>query len=81
MRGLRGQVFAVQGADVFGLDVGHAVVGLEGAFDDEGGVLGDDQAEAFEEGRIDDGVGDAGFVLQGQEHHALGGAGALAADD
>jgi hypothetical protein len=37
MRGQLGEVCAVQGADVFGLDVGYAVVGLEGAFDDEGG--------------------------------------------
>jgi len=40
MRGLLGQVCALQGSAVFGLDVGYAVVGLEEAFDDEGGGLG-----------------------------------------
>jgi len=40
MRGLLGEVCAVQGPDILGLDVGYAVVGLEEAFDDEGGGLG-----------------------------------------
>ena len=41
----------------------------------------DGAAEAFVDFRPDDDIGDAGFVLDGQENDARGGAGALAGDD
>jgi len=66
---------------VAGLEVDGAAFVLEGAFEDEEAFLGDGEAVFFEEIRIKDGVGDAGFVLQTDEDDAFGGAGALAADD
>ncbi len=74
------QVGAVQRPDVLRLHVGYAVVTLEGAFDNERGILGYDEAEPFENGGIDDGIGHAGFIFEGQEDNAFSGSGPLAAD-
>ena len=48
-----------------------AVLILEHAVDDEERLLDDDEAIAREEVRADDDVGDAGLVLEREEHEAL----------
>jgi len=61
-----------------GLDRGDAVLVLQHALDQQKRRLDDDQAIGGVEIGPDDDVGDAGFVFEGEEDEALGGARALA---
>ena len=58
-----------------------AVLILEFAGDEEEFFAGDEESVAVVEVGVDDDVGDAGFVFEGEEDEAEGGAGALAGDD
>jgi len=76
-----GELAVGEGFDFFRFH-DHDVVGvLDLAFDDEKVFLGNEQALFFEELRRDNGVGNAGFVLEADKDEAFGGAGALTADD
>ena len=68
-------------ANAPGLHGDDVVLILQQTFDEEKLLVHDDQAILREELRRDDGVGNAGFVLDAEEDEALGGAGALARDD
>ena len=54
---------------------------LESAPDFEEGLLGDEEPFGLEEGGLDEGVGDAGFIFETDETVPFGRAGALSADD
>ena len=56
MRTAADEVFVVEAFDVMGFDGDDVVNVLETASDEEEGFLGDDEAEFFEEVRINDGV-------------------------
>lgn len=58
-----------------------AVLILEFAGDEEEFFAGDEETVAVVEVGVDDDVGDAGFVFQGEEDEAESGAGALAGYD
>ena len=75
------EVLGVETFDFLGLDDEDVFAGLETAGDLEERFLGDNEAEFFEKFGADDGVTDAGFVLEADEDNAFGGAGALAAND
>jgi len=81
MRAAADEVFVVEAFDVVGFDGDDIVNVLETAGDEEERFLGDDETEFLEEVRVDDGIGDAGFVFKADEDEAFGGAGTLAAND
>ncbi len=54
---------------------------LENALDQKKALVDDGDAILREKLRSDNGVGDAGFVLDAEEYESLGGARALAGDD
>lgn len=78
----------IQCAEQFGevddsasLEVDDFALAADLAVDAEQAGADDFAALAFHELGADDDVGEAGFVLEGDEHRAFGGAGALAAGD
>ena len=75
------EVFGIKALDLLGLNHEDVFASLQAAGDLEEGLLGDDEAELFEKFGADDGVADAGFVLEADEDHTFRGAGTLAADD
>lgn len=72
---------AAEAEEAFGLDGGDAVLLLHEAFDEEERRADDDEAVVVEEVGADDDVGDAGFIFEGEEDEALGGAWTLTGDD
>src|SRR4029450_6874530 len=74
-------VHAFHTLNLLGADRRDTVLILEHAVDDEEWFLDDDEAVAREEIRPDDDVGNAGLVLEREEHEPLGRAGPLARDD
>ena len=72
---------SASGVKAAGADVDDAVDDLQRAFDQQQRRGVDDGAVALEDVGRDDGVADAGLVLEGEEAEALRRAGALADDD
>src|SRR5260370_4695468 len=70
----------VQAEEAVALDADDAVVLLQAAFDHEQRAGQDGAAVLLEGVGVDDDVGDAGLVLEGEEDEAFGGPGALADD-
>ena len=71
-----------EGLEAGGVDGGLAALGdLDAPVAEEEGFGGDEEAMGLEGVAGDEEVGDAGLVLKGEETVALGGGGALAADD
>lgn len=64
-----------------GLDVNHAVLFLDCAFDEEEPAARDDDAVLLEDIRSEDDVGDAGLIFEGEEDEALGSAWPLTRND
>ena len=64
-----------------GFDGDDVVLILEDAVDEKKALVDHGDAILREKLRGDDGVGDAGFVLDAEEYESFGGAGALAGDD
>src|SRR5580765_5595291 len=71
----------VEGGEAVGLDGDDALLVLDHPLDDQGVGADDDPAVGLEAPGGDDGVGEAGLVLDGQEDESLGGAGPLPDDD
>src|ERR1035437_1447510 len=71
----------VQGSNELGLDVEHAVLVLERAFDTHETAARDHDAILLKHVGCEDDVGNACFILKGQENEALGGAWAWSCDD
>src|SRR5438046_2063209 len=80
MRSLRRQIGFAEGFDYFGLHVLDTGDVLQRAGDSQRRFLGDYKSDTFENGRHHDGVGDAGFVFEADEHKTFRRARALAAD-
>ena len=70
-----------QRIDATSLDEGSVAGILNFAMDGEEGFLGYREAPLFEELRANNGIGDAGFVLEANKDKSFGRSGALAADD
>lgn len=70
-----------EGVGFEGVDGEDVVDFLDAALDAEEVFLSEGEAVFLEGGGGDEGVGDAGLVFEADEDVALGGAGALAADD
>src|SRR5262245_27165071 len=66
--------------EAFGGDGDDVLSVLDAPFDDQRGMAENHRAPAFEDVGADDGVGEAGLVLESDEDEALGGSGALAHD-
>ncbi len=68
--GAEGQGGGFEEFESLGFDVDDAVLILQLAVDLEELAAGDEDAVGFIELRVDDDVGDAGFVLHGEEDEA-----------
>src|SRR5579872_2912920 len=80
MRGYFGRA-DLERQDAIGFDRKHMVEVLQGAFNQQELFANEEEAIFFEQVGSDDGVGDAGLILQAEKHESVGGAGALAGDD
>src|SRR5947207_4443299 len=74
-------VDAAHALHLLGANGGDPVLVLQHAVDNQERLLDDDEAVAGEEVGADDGVGDARFVLEREEHEVVRGVGTLARDD
>ena len=70
----------LRGPELLGYEVDHALLHLEGAGDTQERSRFCQNGVALEDAVPDHQVHEAGLVIQCHEHHAAGGAGALAAD-
>ena len=73
-----GQGVQVQGLETLGDHMHHRARALDLTRADDGGGVANDGAELLVDLRPDHEVGDTAFILDGDEDHAGGGAGALA---
>lgn len=79
--GIELNVHPSQSAHLLGTHRRHAFLVLQDAIHDQKRLLDDHEPVAREQIRADDDVGDAGFVLEGEEHEALRRPWTLARDD
>ena len=80
MRGAANQLAEAQRFDPSGFDGDDPIGMLHAAFDEQEGLLGDDQSPSFEEERRDNGIGDACFIFKTDEDKAIGCARSLPAN-
>jgi len=67
--------------NAFRFDRDHVVLILQDAFDHKEASGTEENTISLEQIRVDDGIGDAGFVLEAKEYETFGGARTLASDD